>query len=153
MKIEQGASVVHSPGRQSLRMGRVSLPNHFYHVTMVTEGREPVFEEFSTASAACRAFSIDSLSPHCTTLAFVVMPDHVHWLFQLHSQLSSVVKIYKVRVTMTIGRSIWADGYHDHALRQEEDIRKVARYIVANPLRAGLVTEIGQYPYWDAIWL
>ncbi|MGB4488330.1 MAG: transposase, partial [Pseudomonas veronii] len=25
--------------------------------------------------------------------------------------------------------------------------------IVANPLRAGLVEHIGQYPLWDAIWL
>jgi len=29
----------------------------------------------------------------------------------------------------------------------------VARYIVANPIRAGLVDNIGQYPYWDAVWL
>ena len=29
----------------------------------------------------------------------------------------------------------------------------VARYIVANPLRAGLVTKIGDYPFWNAVWL
>ncbi|PJA25166.1 MAG: IS200/IS605 family transposase, partial [Alphaproteobacteria bacterium CG_4_10_14_0_2_um_filter_63_37] len=28
-----------------------------------------------------------------------------------------------------------------------------ARYLVANPLRKGLVEEIGQYPHWDAIWV
>ncbi|PJA25997.1 MAG: IS200/IS605 family transposase, partial [Alphaproteobacteria bacterium CG_4_10_14_0_2_um_filter_63_37] len=27
------------------------------------------------------------------------------------------------------------------------------RYLVANPLRKGLVEEIGQYPHWDAIWV
>ena len=31
--------------------------------------------------------------------------------------------------------------------------RAAARYIVANPLRAGLVKQIGDYPLWDAIWL
>jgi hypothetical protein len=29
----------------------------------------------------------------------------------------------------------------------------VARYIVANPLRAGLVEGIGNYPHWDCIWM
>jgi hypothetical protein len=38
-------------------------------------------------------------------------------------------------------------------LRKDEDLQTVARYIVANPLRAGLVEKIGDYPLWDAIWL
>ena len=29
----------------------------------------------------------------------------------------------------------------------------MARYIVANPLRAGLVWDIGSYPHWDCIWM
>jgi REP element-mobilizing transposase RayT len=44
-------------------------------------------------------------------------------------------------------------AFYDHALRQDEDVQGVARYIVANPLRAGLVENIGDYPLWDAIWL
>jgi len=52
-----------------------------------------------------------------------------------------------------IGRRIWQDGFHDHALRQEEDLAEVARYIVANPLRAGLVERVGDYSHWDAVWL
>jgi hypothetical protein len=48
---------------------------------------------------------------------------------------------------------IWQAGYFDHAIRNEKHLRSVARYIVANPLRAGLVDEVAQYPHWDAIWL
>jgi putative transposase len=29
----------------------------------------------------------------------------------------------------------------------------IARYIVANPLRAGLVAKVGDYALWDACWL
>jgi hypothetical protein len=29
----------------------------------------------------------------------------------------------------------------------------MARYVVANPLRAGLVQKLGDYPLWDAIWV
>jgi plasmid stabilization system protein ParE len=39
------------------------------------------------------------------------------------------------------------------AQRAEEDLIKIARYIVANPLRARLVEHIGDYPLWDAAWL
>jgi len=51
------------------------------------------------------------------------------------------------------GHSVWQDGFHDHALRREEDLKEVARYIIANPVRAGLVTRVGDYPLWDACWL
>ncbi len=50
-------------------------------------------------------------------------------------------------------QSVWQKGYYDHAVRRDEDIELVARYIVANPLRAGLVKDIGSYPLWDARWL
>ena len=49
--------------------------------------------------------------------------------------------------------STWQKAYYDHALRGDEDIQDVARYIVGNPLRANLVTGIGDYPHWDAVWL
>ena len=44
-------------------------------------------------------------------------------------------------------------GYYDHAIRKEEDIKGLAHYIIANPLRAGLVTNINDYPHWDAVWM
>ena len=42
---------------------------------------------------------------------------------------------------------------YDRAARKHDDIRRIARYIVANPLRAGLVQNIGDYPHWDCIWM
>jgi hypothetical protein len=29
----------------------------------------------------------------------------------------------------------------------------VARYVVMNPVRAGLVSRVGDYPFWDAAWI
>ncbi len=51
------------------------------------------------------------------------------------------------------GGRIWQRGYHDHAIRYQESIKDIARYIVANPLRAGLVKSLRYYPYWNAMWL
>ncbi len=48
---------------------------------------------------------------------------------------------------------IWQKSYFDRAIRKDEDLRTIARYIIANPLRAGLVAHIGEYPHWDTIWI
>jgi REP element-mobilizing transposase RayT len=90
------------------------------------------------------------------------MPDHLHWLFSLgeKSPLSQVVGNVKRRSAYRVNEyknmsslPVWQSGFHDYALRKEDEIRDVARYIVANPLRAGLVDKVGDYPFWDAIWL
>jgi putative transposase len=49
--------------------------------------------------------------------------------------------------------SLWQDGFHDHAIRREEDLRAIARYVVFNPVRAGLVRSLRDYPLWDAMWI
>lgn len=88
------------------------------------------------------------------------MPDHLHWLVQLErcplDLLMRRVKANSARQAnrlLGLGGSFWQDGYHDRALRSDEDLLAVARYIVANPLRAGLVRRLGDYPLWDAVWL
>lgn len=136
-----------------LRRGRVSLPRHCYLVTVVTQHRKPWFGEFTNARHACRCFFTDSVRMHGDTLAFVVMPDHIHWLIQVEGDLSEAVRIYKARVSLALGMKPWQRGFHDHGLRREEDLRAVARYIIANPLRAGLVNNVLDYPCWDAAWL
>ena len=83
------------------------------------------------------------------------MPDHLHWLMALGegATLPVVVRAVKAVTAKRLGGALWQRGYHDHALRREEDLLEVARYVVANPVRAGLVTRVGDYPHWDAVWL
>ena len=89
------------------------------------------------------------------------MPDHVHWLIQLTGliRLSAVIQLVKSVSAHNLNKlsnrkgPVWQDGFHDHAVRRDEDVRGVARYVVANPVRAGLVESVGDYPHWDAIWL
>jgi hypothetical protein len=60
------------------------------------------------------------------------------------------------QVNQRLGRSgaaVWQPGFFDRALRAEDDLVAVARYIVANPLRAGLCRRLGDYPLWDSVWL
>jgi REP element-mobilizing transposase RayT len=88
------------------------------------------------------------------------MPDHFHWLFELkHGSLAGLLQRVKSRSSIAINKQqgtngqFWQTGFHEAAVRYDEDMQKFARYIVANPLRAGLVKRIGNYPLWDAVWL
>lgn len=42
---------------------------------------------------------------------------------------------------------MWQSGYYDHVLRNDEGSLGVMRYILENPVRAGLVAEVQEYPY------
>ncbi|GEN29455.1 hypothetical protein HVA01_31010 [Halovibrio variabilis] len=125
----------------------------YYLVTVATQKRCPHFLTFEDACCASRSFYHPRVADSATTLSFVVMPDHIHWLLLLNGKLSEAVRCYKSYVSLGVGERIWQDGFHDRMIRQEEDLKAVARYIVGNPLRAGLVSNINHYSFWDAAWL
>lgn len=119
-----------------------------------------MFENFRVGRLVVNELRWANIQGLADTLAFVLMPDHLHWLIVLREgTLESLTRTVKSRSAITINREfewrgpIWQAGFHDHALRRDEDVKAMARYVVANPLRAGLVQRIGDYPLWDAIWL
>ncbi|MDD2742870.1 MAG: transposase [Rhodocyclaceae bacterium] len=137
-----------------LRRGRTSLPGVIYHITTVTKCRTPYFASLDNGRKVVRELMVLHEERRAETLCYVVMPDHLHWLMVLHEgQLSDAVRLLKGRSAHAIGHAVWQANYFDHAVRKDEDLRKMARYIVANPLRAQLVERVGDYPLWDAVWL
>ncbi|MDO8263930.1 MAG: transposase [Gallionella sp.] len=156
----QGA-LLQKQGHRALRKGRVSIANGVYLVTATTLERQKLFADFGAGSAVARCFEDARLLGDAKMLAWVLMPDHVHWLLQMggRDELSVVASRLKSasarHANRALGRtgSVWAKAFHDHALRSEDDLQDVARYVVANPLRAGLVTRLGDYPFWNAVWL
>ena len=156
-------SIYTSPakGARALRKGRFSGQCQIYHITTRTRDREPFFLDLTLGRTVVRSLKREDDAGHTKTLAFVVMPDHLHWLFQLAgtrplSVSVNTIKSYASRtINQIIGRSgpVWQKRYYDHALRDEENLAAVARYIVANPLRAGLARNVADYPLWDAVWI
>lgn len=138
-----------------LRSGRYSQSGQIYILTTVTHNRSPVFDDFPSARKLIGVLRDQQRLEHAKTLAFVVKPDHLHWLMALGDKVSLSVCMGNVKrlSALRIGQPIWQTGFHDHAIRQEEDLPSVARYVVSNPVRAGLVARTGQYSHWDAIWV
>ncbi len=145
-----------------LRTGRVSEAGRAYFITTVLADRQQAyFRDFACARLLIAEMRALHVSAAVNSLAWVVMPDHLHWLFQLGDTLtlSQVVKRLKARSSQRINvhlqrhGALWQKQFYDHAIRDGEDLQQVARYVVANPLRAKLVEKIGNYPHWDAVWL
>ncbi|MCQ3017172.1 transposase [Pseudomonas tremae] len=143
-----------------LRTGLCSVIGQIYMVTSVTKGREPVFADFRLGRLLVKELRRCEEQELVKSLAWVVMPDHVHRLFELRqNDLPMLMQQLKARSSIAIGKvrdhpeTLWQSGYHDHAVRNEQDMVGLARYVVANPLRAGLVRKIGDYPLWDAVWM
>jgi len=143
-----------------LRKGRVSLPGQIYFVTTVVRDRGLLFLSPNLARVACCTLDAHSTTRGLEILCWVLMPDHMHLLVCLQEgDLSKRIGYLKARMAHAVNRErnmsepVWEHGFHEHALRSEEDLPGVGRYIVANPVRAGLVKSVGMYPYWNAVWL
>jgi REP element-mobilizing transposase RayT len=145
---------------RNLRTGRYLETNQPYLITTVTLDRRPLFDDWHIGRMLVTELKNATEKNYAETLAWVVMPDHLHWLMIPGAEaLDAVIRRIKSRSAIAANRHmgtngpVWQHGYYDHALRKTEDIRTVARYLIANPLRAGLVKHIGDYPLWDTRWL
>lgn len=148
------------PASNRLRRGRFSEPGRIYLLTSTTKDRRPIFADFSAARCLPPLLHQAEIENSLRSLAWVIMPDHLHWLIELRdSTLCSLMRRFKSRSRCSlykqgkVGGPLWQPGYHDQALRRDEDVRDFARYIVCNLLRAGLAERLGDYPHWDAVWL
>jgi len=82
------------------------------------------------------------------------MPDHIHLLVEgttSEANLRRFVKLSKQRsgfgFARVTGQRLWQDGYFERVLRKDEDAKEIARYILENPVRAGLVKWPAEYRY------
>ena len=153
--------VLRQPGHAALRRGRCSISGQTYLLTTTTAKRVPWLSRWRVACAVAREIGGNRLWRDNTLHAWVLMPDHMHLLVSLGPseslpQLVARVKSVGARAARVVApdtQPFWANAFHDHALRRDEQIETVARYIVANPVRAGLVDSPWAWPFWNSEWL
>ena len=66
-----------------LRTGRFSEAKRIYHLTSSTKNRRPYFSDIQLGRIVVQALRYQHDQGKVHSLAFVVMPDHLHWLVQL----------------------------------------------------------------------
>ncbi|MFH0988541.1 MAG: transposase [bacterium] len=104
-------------------------------------------------------------------LAYCIMPNHVHLVFELVGRLAeststkdgrdgvstyivtqileSLKKYTALRVNRVLHRSgaFWQHESYDHVIRDEEELEKTIWYVLLNPVKAGLVKEWEQWKW------
>jgi REP element-mobilizing transposase RayT len=84
-------------------------------------------------------------------MAVCIMPDHIHLLLApISENLVDLIGKWKGYTTHLMWKKgykgkVWQRSFYDHALRKDEDLIKVAEYIVCNPVRKGLVKDWRNY--------
>jgi len=117
------------------------------HVTLSTKNRKAWF-----ACADLAVLVFEPVHDHPETLAACLMPDHLHWLLSNAATMSRTVGAMKSWTTRRfwergIDVPVWQRSYYDRVVRSHEDLVEIARYLVANPVRAGLVERVDAYPF------
>ena len=137
--------------------------NKVYSLTICTADRQPYFESANVVEACFQILTQQAEAAQADVFAFCFMPDHLHLLVGSESvdvDLLRLVKRFKEKSGWwfrTVGRGslkaspttsqLWQKSYYDHVVRSEEGLRTVAEYVLGNPVRAGLTSEVGQYPF------
>lgn len=120
----------------------VVMPDHLHLVGRLGSGSRLEAAPTDVAAAADVAAPSDVAAPtDVTAAATCVAPTLATVMHSLKSYSASNLARIGIEVP------IWQPGYHDHALRDDEDYGARVRYTLENPVRAGLVERPEAYPY------
>ncbi|WP_343125141.1 MULTISPECIES: transposase [Luteimonas] len=70
-------------------------------MTVSTPGRQALFRECASGYAACRALADAVEQIDTRLLAWVLMPDHAHWLLQLGPEESPDRVVARMKASVT----------------------------------------------------
>ena len=127
---------------------------HRYLITLSTSYRARHFANAGHARALSSQIPPFFAARSFEVLAYCLMPDHLHLVLEGTSDaadLREAVRAWKQRTgydwKQRTGARLWQPGYHDRVLREGDDARLVVRYVLHNPVRAGLVRTANEYPW------
>ena len=124
-----------------------------YFLTLTCARRRTAFTDSHVVENCIETLHACSEKHGLAILAYCFMPDHLHLLVEggSESDFPHFIKNFKQQTGYAYRRSnseiLWQKSYYDHILRADEDVHQVAGYIIANPVRAALVTVASDYPY------
>jgi putative transposase len=88
-------------------------------------------------------------------MAWAILPEHFHLLVYFEKgSISNIMKSikltfsahYRKKYNLAIGR-VWQNGFWDHIIRNDEDMRRHIDYIHYSPVKHGLVRLAFDYPH------
>jgi putative transposase len=131
-------------------LGKVS-----YFITFVTHERRPLFTEAAVVGLVLEQFARASDEKQFEMLIYCFMPDHVHLVvrgLEESSDAKAFMKLAKQYSGFHYARvndraRLWQRYGHDRIIRSEAELRNRIRYVMDNPVVAGLAQSPADYPF------
>ena len=158
--------------RRSIRLkGHDYAQSGAYFVTIVTQGRIPLFGEIidgemlfnDTGQSVAVAWEwLATRYPHVKLDEYVVMPNHLHGIIVIADTgrggsrtaptgpkpLGRLVAAFKTVTTKqlnlvqgTPGQLLWQRNFYEHVIRNDDEMDRVREYIIGNPMQWEIDTE------------
>jgi REP-associated tyrosine transposase len=125
-----------------------------YFLTFCTDQGHEAFVEPAQVEVVSTQILRAAVDEQFALTAYCYMPDHLHLLVtgeQANSDCRGFIARSKqfsgFYYQKQFGRRLWQRYGYEHVLRTEEGALSVARYILENPLRARLTSDVRQYPF------
>ena len=143
-------------GHHQLRKVRKSIPGTYYSITLATHNRTSVLKFAGIPDIIFGCFDWLETDERLKWVCIMVMPDHVHAVFQLGNKqtLSRLIQSFRrftanqINARLVRTGLLWQADYYDHGIRRDESLNKIIRYCYENPVRKGLVRQPEDYPHW-----
>jgi len=139
------------------RIPRVVVPGYPHHVTQRGNRLQPTF--FCDEDYTEYRRLVGAALANCATevWAYCLMPNHVHLIMVpqdrdgLRCVLGEAHRRYTRRVNLREGwrGHLWQERFHSFVM-EERHLLAAARYIENNPVRAGLCSRAGDWPWSSA---
>ena len=126
---------------------------HRYFLTFCTFGRRRLFVTPAAVDSAHGQILRAASDERFALLTYCFMPDHVHLLVEGQSHdsngrrfIARAKQLSEFHYKKEFGAPLWQRYGFEHTLRSDEGTLSVARYILENPIRAGLANSV-EYPF------
>mgnify|MGYP001256858398 FL=1 len=129
-----------------------------YFFTVVTRNRRPIFTDAERVDVLRQAIRQVMASRPFSIEAMVVLPDHLHSLWRLpegDADFSARWREIKKATSRHIApatnarreRPVWQRRFWEHLIRDADDWRRHVDYIHYNPVKHGLCSRPGDWPW------
>jgi putative transposase len=127
---------------------------HQYSLTFCTRDRHRAFTSAPPVADAWSQILRAAREEHIDVLAYCFMPDHLHLVAfgtredaDLRGFIRKAKQYSGYEHAQRTGDRLWQRYGHEHVIRDDERLERVVRYVLENPIRAGLARSVQEYPY------
>lgn len=133
---------------------RIELSGGLYHVTSRGDRREDIYFSEADREAWLALFAQVCARFNWICHAYCLMTNHYHLVIEtpegnLAQGMRQLNGVYTQMVNRTHGRvgHVFQGRYKAILVEKDSYLLELARYVVLNPVRAGMVSEVGAWPW------